>query len=244
MSRAKAKSGRRGGIRLVISLTLLPLIGSVLQGCATFRVQQFIYRGSHPAFELSTKPGVYEGDYLGVDVKRARRNLTQQLEPNVECHHYQFAGLLAGQIPRFLQLYIPVEPDNTFIGIMEESEAPVSDKRRAPVWFVVGEAHAQLGGSDLLGVLSSRDGLPVSSWGKQPYLIEWPGAGNPAVHVRCHANGASVSSQSIAEDRLRRVQRSRLRPAMGPLLYLISVPFDAITAPVQAVIWVRGGGPG
>lgn len=228
----------------IVKLLFLSCLGSLGPGCmSTLRVQQFVHKESYPSYEMSTNSAVYRGDYLGIEEKAGRENISQEMLPRVNFHHYQFAGVLVGPVPRFLQLFLPIPPDNRYVGIMEETKTPVDARGKAVAFFVVGDMKRVLGGSDAEGVLEKRYGISRSEWGKQPVLIEWRGDENPAASVTCYAGNSAGLRQSITEDRLDRIQRSRLRPVFAPLLYLISVPFDIVTFPVQAVIWLYQGGP-
>jgi hypothetical protein len=228
----------------VIRMIFLVGFGLIAQGClSTVRVQQFVYRDSHPGFEMSTNSGVYRGEFIGIEKRTGRAYASQQMTAGVEFYHCQFDGLLLGSVPRHLQLYIPIPADNTYVGIMEETKAPVETRGREAILFVVGDAKQILGGGDLKDILENRYGISRPEWGKRPVLIEWRGDQNQTASISYYTDDKARSRQSIAEDRLDRIQRSRVRPIFGPLLYLISVPFDVVTFPIQAIIWLQAWGP-
>lgn len=234
--------GHVGTMRLLI---LGCLVGALGQGCmSTLRVQQLVHKESYPSYEMSTKSGLFQGAYLGIVNKTGRESTSQKMVPRVIFYHYQFAGVLVGPVPRFLQLYIPIPPDNRYVGIMEETKTPIDARGKEVAFFVVGDIKRVLGERDVESALEKKYGISPSVWGKQPILIEWRGDENPEASVTCYADNATGLRQSITEDRLDRIQRSRLRPIFAPVLYLISVPFDIVTFPVQAVIWLHQGGPG
>lgn len=211
---------------------------------STARVDSYIQRGSHPGFEFSTNPAAYRGQYFGVESKAGLCFATGERTSGVSYHHFQFEGPLKGAEPRVLQLYLPVLSNNTYDGMLEETRSVLPDGGKGSVVFVVGDASRVLGAGGFSTVLQTRYGIPRSEWGQRPVLLEWRGDRNPAAHVACFTEPDEGHMQSIADDRLERVQRSRLRPTLGPLLYVVAIPFDVITFPVQAVIWLSRGGPG
>lgn len=215
------------------------------QGClSSLCVSHYIGKDSYPDLELKTERNVHVGAYLGMTTKAGRDALTRQKIENVSFHVYEFYDVLWGDNARVLQLYIPKHVGNVFDGIMNEVQDP-STNVVGKVVLVVGNPSDVLGQSQLPDILETSYNIPKDEWSNRPVLlVRRPGLWlDSMTGIVCY-DAAGSHLQFLSNGNLRRVRRSYYRWYFGPALYLVSLPFDIITFPIQAVLWISQGGPG
>jgi hypothetical protein len=209
------------------------------------KVNRYIGKDSALTLELKRDEGIFAGNYLGIISRSARSYPYNHRHPDKKFYHYQFSGLLGGNKVRHLQLYIPLPTsENTvYAGIMEETEVPLEIDADMPAFFSVGAAVDLLGGSNVVAIVRERYGLKSSEARAYPVLIEWRGNENPLYGFSWYNAGTCSGMHPFTDGRLMRLQRDHWRPIKGGALYIVSIPFDIVTFPIQTVIWLHRGGP-
>lgn len=204
--------------------------------------------------EFNAKPHLYKGVYLGI-VKRPgitdpwdRSQVTQDME----YYDLRFAGPLQGR-DRTLQILTPVRLfENSSWnpnGIAKELREPMPHGR--PAFLYLGDLSASMKTSDVKAVFAKTYGVPIGAWDEYPVLLEtrtdidlpvMDSGQSITLAYPFNLNGRFYVLSPVMLD-VKRVIRSRssalIRPIIGCVSLVITIPLDIVTSPIQFVVWAK-----